>query len=687
MTSFELQLKFLSMVRHGPGYLARINQSEGFTQEWVSGNDFIPDLADQYWGTHNLYVSLATFPDKLATRHAQHAKALFSFWVDIDRHENSKYSTDDEIDAAIDDFLLKTALPQPNLRHYTGYGVHIYWTLKEGLLVADWQLLANQLQEVTQTLGLDADPITADAARILRIPGTQNFRDPKNPVETRLVVLKEEHTDVDIFKTALEKASKEFQPPTSAKIHREAKQPDLPSTPGNIELVKRMLATIDPDPKGTGGGNRVKWMKTVWGVAATGWGEPAHKLAREWSESGDLFDEDDFNGVWESYDPMWGAHGKKGTGFGTLVHYAREAGYSGPLPQADQPTEKRKPGSGRLVTKAASEYEPLPIDWLVDQSIPLGAMVVIAGEPGLGKSQIAIRLAAGVTTGNGLPDGQPYSNIGSVIILANEDDAERTIRPRLEAAGADLNMVHIVEGVAREGGDTDLFQLDEDIAELRIKTAELGDVRMIIIDPPGAYLGSQVDSYKDTDVRRVLAPLGKLAQDTGAVVLLVVHLNKRSDGSPQQRIGGSTAWTAAPRAAYMALVHPVTKNRYLVPVKNNLGNDKTGFEYQIVEKVLQYQTTNIKTSYVDWVGPSTLTALELLSPPKSSKPSVVDDAKTFLEDELCKGPKSVNDLKSSAKAAGISWASVQRAKKELVINSTKLADQWQWTLVFGAKNV
>jgi len=331
--------------------------------------------------------------------------------------------------------------------------------------------------------------------------------------------------------------------------------------------------------------------------------------------------------------------------------------------------------------------EPQPIDWLIEGSIPLGAMVVIAGEPGLGKSQIAIRLAAAITTGDGLPNDQLFTDLGSVIILANEDDAERTIRPRLEAAGADLSNVHIVEGVAREGEETDLFQLDQDIAELRIKTAELGDVRMIIIDPPGAYLGSQVDSYKDTDVRRVLAPLAKLAQETGALVLLVVHLNKRSDGSPQQRITGSTAWTAAPRAAYMALAHPVTKKRYLVPVKNNLGNDKTGFEYQILEKLLHYQSTIIKTSYIDWVGISALTAAELLNPPRSSRPSVVDDAKSFLEDELAKGPKSVNDIRSSAKAAGLSWASVQRAKKELVINSTKLADQWQWTLVFGGKNV
>lgn len=688
MTSYELQSKFLSMVRSGSGYLARINESEDFQQEWGESNESLVELADQYWATHNVYVSMAKFPERRASRHSRYAESLFCFWADIDRHENSKYSTDEQIEEAIEGFLKKTGLPQPNLKHYTGYGLHIYWTLSEGLRTPEWQPLADQLQTLLQTLGVGADPITADAARILRLPGTQNFRNPKNPVETRLVIASEEHINVDMFRNALSAAAEKFPPPPALVTNSSPRQTDIPPTPENIALVKRMLAAIDPDPAGIGGGNRAKWMRTIWAVAATGWGEVGYQLARDWSESGDLFDERDFNGVWESYDPLRGANGGKGTGYGTLVHYAREAGYKDPLPQpAQQPVRQSSPSAGRLITRAACDYEPQPIEWLVDESIPLGAMVVIAGEPGLGKSQIAIRLAAAVTTGNGLPNEQPYRDLGSVIILANEDDAERTIRPRLEAAGADLAKVHIVEGVAREGEEADLFQLDQDITELRIKTAELGDVRMIIIDPPGAYLGSQVDSYKDTDVRRVLAPLAKLAQETGALVLLVVHLNKRADGSPQQRISGSTAWTAAPRAAYLAIAHQATKKRYLVPVKNNLGNDKTGFEYQILEKLLHYETASIKTSYIDWIGISALTAAELLSPPRSSKPSAVDAAKALLEDELSSGPKSVNELQASAKAAGISWAAVQRAKKELIINSTKLADQWQWTLVFGGKNV
>ena len=463
-------------------------------------------------------------------------------------------------------------------------------------------------------------------------------------------------------------------------------------TTENIDRVKAMLACIDPDPSGAGGGNRAKWMRIIWSIASTGWGAVAYDLALEWSEQGDLFDEKEFHDVWDSFNPERSAGGSKsGIGFGTLVHYAKQGGYKGLLPDQQKPASGDPVGStssSHLITTLASDIQPEPVRWLVEGSIPLGAMAVLGGQPGLGKSQIAIRLAAAVTTGQGLPNDDQYGDIGSVIILANEDDAARTIRPRLDAAGADVTKVHIVQGVSREGqADPDFFQLDTDIRELRIKAQLIGDVRLIIIDPPSSYLGPKVDSYKDADVRRVLTPLGTLAQETGALVLLVVHLNKRTDGGAQQQIGGSTAWVAAPRVAFLALEDQKTKERFITPVKNNLGDDRTGFQYQICEKLIDYGDQTIKAPYVHWLGTTQRSAHELLEPPKRGRASVVDDAKAFLEDELVGGAKSVIDLKESAKSAGISWASVQRAKKALVISTKKVADGWEWQLLAGGGHV
>lgn len=169
---------------------------------------------------------------------------------------------------------------------------------------------------------------------------------------------------------------------------------------------------------------------------------------------------------------------------------------------------------------------------------------------------------------------------------------------------------------------------------MRAKAEEIGDVKLIIIDPPSAYLGPKVDAYKESDVRRVLAPLSQLAQETGALVLLVVHLNKRSDGGAQQRFGGSTAWIAAPRAAFLVAEEEASRRRYMLPVKNNLGNDRLGFEYRVVETLLDYPSGLIKAPHIEWLGTSDRSATELLNPPKPKAPSAVDEAKDFLRKQL-----------------------------------------------------
>jgi len=691
MTPFEQRKKFLDLVREGPGYLAYKPTDGTFKQSWFSNADQALEIVDQHQSNGDVWVSMAKFPDKQLNREAIHATDLCSFWMDVDAHHGSKYKSPEEAEEVANKFIQSLRLPQPNIIHRTGYGVHFVWSLTDKLNLEEWSRIASKLQSLFDPLGLAADPITADAARILRVPGTLNFRNKDAPVETEMQLLTEELIDPDLFESILDAANLKYQPKQKnqfSNVHATTFKA-LPSQT-NIQRVENMLASIDPDPLANGGGNRPQWMRVILALAATGWGATAYELARKWSQGGDLFDEDDFQGVWDSYDPEWSSGGSKsGVSFGTLVHYARAAGYTGLLPDQYEPhksqtahTAHTSTTKSQLLLSRASDIKVEQVVWLVEGSIPLGAMAVIGGQPGLGKSQIAINLAAAVTTGKGLPDGGTFSDIGSVIILANEDDAARTIRPRLDAAGADTTKVHIVEGVAREGQpDADLFQLDTDIRELRITAQLLGDVRLIIIDPPSAYLGTKVDSYKDSDVRRVLTPLGALAQETGALIVLVVHLNKRTDGGAQQRIGGSTAWVAAPRVAFLVIEDSKTKERFMLPVKNNLGDDRTGFQYRIAEKLLDYDEQTIKAPHIEWLSTTQRSALDLLASPKVERNSVVDDAKTFLEDELAIGAKHVSELKESAKSAGISWASIQRAKKELLVVTKKISDGWEWSLM------
>jgi hypothetical protein len=615
----QLQLEFLKLVRTGPGVLGfKSNQGEFYEKHFKDEAQALALIAAN-GGQADTWVSMATYSDPNASRSQGNAEGLCALWLDVDAHAGSKYETVDDVQAALQGFLNHATLPKPTLIHLTGYGVHAIWGFTEVIKREEWQPVADKLQDLAARMFLGADPITADAARILRVPGTLNFRDPENP---KLATFTDTGVGIigfDDIASAIDQALAKFPPLVNTRgKHTSTKQFDCPATDSNIAAVKAMLLTIDPDI------GYCEWRDVVWAVAATGW-DCSYDLALSWSSQGATWDEDAFIRVWDSFNES------RGIGFGTLPYHAKQAGYVGALPSKYQAQQFK--ANGRLVTVCAADIKPEHVEWLVDQSFPLGMLAVIGGQPGLGKSQISINLAAGVTTGNGLPGAGGFNNLGSVIILANEDDASRTIRPRLDAAGADISKVHIVEGVAREGADVDMFQLDLDIADLRERALQIGDVKLIIIDPPSAYLGTKVDSYKDSDVRRVLMPLGTLAQETGAMILLIVHLNKRTDGGAQQRFSGSTAWTAAPRVGFMVAEDPLTKQRFMLPVKNNIGDDRLGYQYHIEEKLIGYGGQTFKSSYIVWDQITSRSLGELLAPAKVNKPDAVGVAKDFLQDE------------------------------------------------------
>lgn len=666
------QFDFLKLVRTGPGILGfKPNQGKYYEKHFTNDAQAVALIAANS-GQADTWVSMASYSDPNASRSQDNAEGLCALWLDVDAHEDSKYETVEAVQAALQVFLNHTDLPKPTVINLTGNGVHAIWVFTQVIGRNEWQPVADKLQDLAGRMFLGADPITADAARILRVPGTLNFRDSENP---KLAMFQETGVGLhgfDDITSAIDQAL--FRFPALIKKrgkHTSEKKFDCPATDSNIALVKAMLSAIDPDIGYCG------WRDVVWGVAATGW-DCSYGTAHSWSSQGTTWDEAAFNRVWDGFDAT------RGIGFGTLVHHAKQAGYVGPMPSKENAQQIKQ--SGRLVTVCAADIKPEHVEWLVDQSFPLGMLAVIGGQPGLGKSQISINLAAGVTTGKGLPGTGGFNNLGSVIILANEDDAARTIRPRLDAAGADITKVHIVEGVAREGADVEMFQLDLDIADLRERALQIGDVKLIIIDPPSAYLGTKVDSYKDSDVRRVLMPLGTLAQDTGAMILLIVHLNKRTDGGAQQRFSGSTAWTAAPRVGFMVAEDPLTKQRFMLPVKNNIGDDRLGYQYHITEKLIQYGGQTFKSSYIVWDQTTSRSVAELLTPPKVNKSDAVSVAKGFLAEELADGALAVDGIQAAAKAAGISWSSVLRAKSTMLITSEKVGSGWTWTLLTAMEN-
>jgi putative DNA primase/helicase len=330
----------------------------------------------------------------------------------------------------------------------------------------------------------------------------------------------------------------------------------------------------------------------------------------------------------------------------------------------------------RLVYTRISDVAPEAVKWLWPGRIPLGELTMIVGDPGLGKSQICASLASVVTNGGLWPVDRNQAEQGSVLILSAEDNVRHTIRPRLDAAGADVTRCHTLQAVKRtddRGGEfISSFNLAEDLAKLAVLMDELRDVRLVVIDPVSAYLG-ETDSHKNAEVRGMLAPLTTLAGSQNAAIILVSHLTKSQSTNALMRVQGSIAFAALCRAVWGVAADKDNRQRRLfMPLKNNLGQDKTGLAYEIEGFALPTDPP-IPTSRVMWEGQLVETTTEEVfgAPLTHEERAEMGDAKEFLREALSEGRVKASEVQRAAKSAGHSLTTLQRAKKSLGIVSER----------------
>jgi hypothetical protein len=218
------------------------------------------------------------------------------------------------------------------------------------------------------------------------------------------------------------------------------------------------------------------------------------------------------------------------------------------------PIAANTPTVGRhLISHRASDIQPERLEWVWPGRIARGKVALLGGPPGLGKSQVTANIAAIVSSGGEWPCGEGRAPQGGVLILSAEDGIADTIVPRLIAAAADLEQVHIIAAATRpDGTGRRTFSLKTDVDLLERLAQEAGSVRLIIIDPISAYMGG-ADGNGNVETREVLEPLAEMANRLGIAVVAVTHLNKGGAGnqSALNRFAGSIAFVAAARSAYL----------------------------------------------------------------------------------------------------------------------------------------
>jgi putative DNA primase/helicase len=371
--------------------------------------------------------------------------------------------------------------------------------------------------------------------------------------------------------------------------------------------------------------------------------------------------------------------GKLDTDFNDLARVSGQKAVKDCIEGAQKPESVQKEELPFLFRRL-SDIEARPVRWLWPGRIARGKVSILAGHPGLGKSQLTASMAAIVTTGGVWPLDRTRCERGNVVFFSAEDDAEDTIRPRLEAAGADLTRVFIMDAVLT-GDSTRSFNLVHDISRLSLMLEHLGEVALLVIDPVTAYLGN-TDSHKTADVRALLSPLGELAARHSTAVVCVSHLSKGGSGEALLRVTGSLAFVAAARAAFLIARDKGDKNRRLfLPIKNNIGNDESGLAFTVQSVTL---SGGIETSRVCWEDETVaITADEAMAPQEDSEErSTLDDAKLFLTNLLADGPVSSKQIRADAEGAGLSWRTIQRAQKALDIDAYKggMKEGWLWML-------
>ncbi len=292
---------------------------------------------------------------------------------------------------------------------------------------------------------------------------------------------------------------------------------------------------------------------------------------------------------------------------------------------------------------------PADVAWLWRPYVARGKLTLLDGDPGCGKSLVTVDLVARLSRGLAFPDGSATPAPCAALILSVEDDPADTIRPRLLAAGADLDRVFVPAAEGR------MPQLPRDLRRLEGQIRELG-VGLVVLDSLTTLLPSRLSTGPTAAVRRVIAPIIQLAIRTNIGLVLVRHLTKKQQARAVYRGLGSVGIAGLARTVLLAGSHPTDPSaRALTVLKSNLIAVPAPLGYRLGERD--------GTAVVEWLGPAAggLTPDEPAARPEA--PGVVR-ATVWLTEALATGPRPVVELLLAAKAAGIRERTLEVAKKQ-----------------------
>ena len=306
-----------------------------------------------------------------------------------------------------------------------------------------------------------------------------------------------------------------------------------------------------------------------------------------------------------------------------------------------------------------SEGDTLTVEWLWEPYIPFGKVTIIQGNPGEGKTTLALRLCAACTNRKPfpfMPEHEPFN----VIYQTAEDGLGDTVKPRLMEAEADLDRVLVIDEAKQE------LTLNDERIERAIRQT---GARLMILDPIQAYVGEKTDMNKANEVRPIFRRLADIAERTGCAVILIGHLNKSIGGQSAYRGLGSIDFRAAARSVLLiGRVKREPNVRVIVHDKSSLAPEGKSIAFCLDPE-----------KGFEWIGEYDITADELLSGAGGNNETKTEQAARLILDLLADGKEMLSeDIVKAAAEAGISERTVRAAKRSMgdALGSRRVGSQW-----------
>jgi len=393
--------------------------------------------------------------------------------------------------------------------------------------------------------------------------------------------------------------------------------------------------------------------------------------------------------VYDKRRPWYPAKGNPNRELNSLFHAPGQVipdAVPGELDGIDGPSVARIIPTGLT---AFSDVDRALTRWLWKRHLAIGSITIFDGDPGIGKSSVALDLAARLSTGNDMPDGSECDEPGSTLLLAPED-SDSVIAGRLEAAEADSSKIYkpaLVlrkkrgqEAKAYSGGD--VLSFPSATPKVKAWVRSYG-VSLLIADPITAFLDEDVNSNNDASVRRALAPLAVALAEVGAAAFFIRHYSKNTQQTAANRGGGSVAFGAVSRIQLIGGVlsesdksqieNPPEKVFAMTQVKNNHLSRRpdTALAYAIEDSEIIADMDGNYAPRIRWFGEVMVSTDELSAGTKRKRPGPNPLVQEEIMDVLGEMFENVEIWDSREALAQLKNAGIT-ANKETIIKARKV---------------